>query len=170
MTALELATLFHDTYERRAPEFGYTTRPETRQFDPTTPNGRLMIAVCGRILQLLSATPALAKQVYDLATSLWSRQVNTGSHPGPAGPAGSDGPPWSITDGYLQGAIASLQPILERPDPLQVLRDLIDAGQLGDHFYAIRESEGQGWEGPRMVKWGAACADARKLLGPNSGI
>lgn len=44
--ALTLARAFHDTYERLAPSFGYTTRPETRQFDPASPNGKLMIAVC----------------------------------------------------------------------------------------------------------------------------
>lgn len=49
-----LARQFHEIYERRAPEFGYETRTETREFDPTTPNGRLMIAVCGEI----AATPA----------------------------------------------------------------------------------------------------------------
>jgi hypothetical protein len=41
-----LARRFHETYERLAPSFGYETRQETREFDPTTPNGRLMIAVC----------------------------------------------------------------------------------------------------------------------------
>lgn len=50
MDALQLATLFHETYERRAPDFGYETRQETRRFDPSTPNGRLMVAVCGEIL------------------------------------------------------------------------------------------------------------------------
>lgn len=50
---LDVARLFHETYERLAPDFGYATRPETRQFDPETPNGRLMIAVCGRILEKL---------------------------------------------------------------------------------------------------------------------
>ena len=54
------------------------------------------------------------------------------------------------------------------PDPIQVLRDLFEAGDLEDHFYAIREREGQGWEGPRMVKWGAACEAARKLMNPQS--
>lgn len=49
-TAKELAILFHDTYERLAPDFGYETRPDTKQFDPTTPNGRLMIAVCEVVL------------------------------------------------------------------------------------------------------------------------
>lgn len=36
---------FHDAYERLAPQFGYETRPETREFDPDSPNGRLMMAV-----------------------------------------------------------------------------------------------------------------------------
>lgn len=44
-----LALRFHETYERLAPQFGYETRPDTKAFDPTTPNGRLMIAVCGEI-------------------------------------------------------------------------------------------------------------------------
>jgi hypothetical protein len=48
-TVEELARRFHEIYERRAPEFGYETRKETRTFDPTTPNGRLMIAVCTEI-------------------------------------------------------------------------------------------------------------------------
>lgn len=45
-----LARYFHDTYERLAPHFGYETREETRAFDPTTPNGRLMISVCAHAM------------------------------------------------------------------------------------------------------------------------
>lgn len=45
----KLARQFHEIYERLAPEFGYETRTETREFDPHTPNGRLMIAVCSEI-------------------------------------------------------------------------------------------------------------------------
>ena len=48
--AERLARLFHDTYERLAPKFGYETREETKQFDPESPNGKLMIAVCGEFL------------------------------------------------------------------------------------------------------------------------
>lgn len=47
--ALALAIRFHETYERLAPSFGYATRTETRQFDQTTPNGRLMVAVCAEL-------------------------------------------------------------------------------------------------------------------------
>jgi len=50
---LDLARLFHETYERLAPSFGYQTRPETRTFDPESPNGRLMIAVCGEVMARL---------------------------------------------------------------------------------------------------------------------
>jgi hypothetical protein len=49
MNALTMAACFHETYERLAPWFGYETRPETREFDPDSVNGRLMIAVCEEI-------------------------------------------------------------------------------------------------------------------------
>lgn len=44
-----LARRFHETYERLAPQFGYETRQDTREFDPTSKNGRLMIAVCAAL-------------------------------------------------------------------------------------------------------------------------
>jgi len=50
-SALALARQFHDTYERLAPAHGYETRPETRAFDPDSPNGRLMTAVCEEIMK-----------------------------------------------------------------------------------------------------------------------
>ena len=51
MSDLEkLARAFHDAYETLAPSFGYTTRPETREFDPNSANGRLMMAVCEVVL------------------------------------------------------------------------------------------------------------------------
>ena len=53
ITPQELAVLFHQTYERLAPEYGYETREETRQFDETSPNGKLMVAVCKELLQYL---------------------------------------------------------------------------------------------------------------------
>ena len=51
MDKKELAILFHETYERLAPKFGYETREETKKFNPKSNNGRLMIAVCGEILK-----------------------------------------------------------------------------------------------------------------------
>ena len=45
----ELARKFHEVYERLAPDFGYETRKETRDFDPESPNGKLMIRVCGEV-------------------------------------------------------------------------------------------------------------------------
>ena len=59
-----LARRFHETYERLAPQFGYETRPETREFDPTSPNGKLMIAVCAALASpAVSAEPALKLKV-----------------------------------------------------------------------------------------------------------
>lgn len=49
-TAQALAERFHEAYERLAPSFGYTTRTETRAFDPQSANGRLMVAVCQELL------------------------------------------------------------------------------------------------------------------------
>ena len=45
----KLARKFHEVYERLAPSHGYETREETRCFDPKSPNGRLMIRVCGEV-------------------------------------------------------------------------------------------------------------------------
>ena len=49
--ALTLAKLFHETYERLAPEYGYETRVESRVPWHELPSGnqQLMIAVCGTI-------------------------------------------------------------------------------------------------------------------------
>lgn len=44
-----LAWKFHEAYERLAPYYGYTTRPDTRSWDETSPNVKLMIAVCTEI-------------------------------------------------------------------------------------------------------------------------
>ena len=44
-----LARRFHAYYEKLAPEYGYETRSDTKNFDPDTDNGRLMIAVCTAI-------------------------------------------------------------------------------------------------------------------------
>ncbi len=65
---LELAILFHQTYERLAPSKA-TTRTRKRIFDPESPNGKLMVAVCTEILPYITADrievleEALAKNV-----------------------------------------------------------------------------------------------------------
>lgn len=46
-----VARKFHDVYERLAPDFGYETRPDTRRFDPESPNGKLMIAVVREVVE-----------------------------------------------------------------------------------------------------------------------
>lgn len=52
--ALKLAILFHETYERLAPSFGYETRSDTKTFDADSKNGKLMVAVCEQVLIELS--------------------------------------------------------------------------------------------------------------------
>ncbi len=49
INGLETAKKFHEVYERLAPMFGYKTRTDTKEFDPDSPNGRLMIAVCTEV-------------------------------------------------------------------------------------------------------------------------
>jgi len=50
-----LARFFHDTYEMLAPSFGYETREDTREFNPESKNGRLMVTVCGAVLLRFNA-------------------------------------------------------------------------------------------------------------------
>lgn len=63
---IKIARLFHDTYERLAPKFGYETRDDTKEFDPTTPNGKLMTAVCGEIKATIERE-ARRKTIEDIA-------------------------------------------------------------------------------------------------------
>jgi len=55
MTAETLAQRFHEIYERRAPEFGYTTRKSSAVpwENVPEPNKSLMIAVCRELLREL---------------------------------------------------------------------------------------------------------------------
>jgi hypothetical protein len=77
--AQRLAEEFHAVYERLAPWFGYETRKATRGFSPHTPNGRLMIAVCGEILDALAATPPAPPQVGQ-APKLSDEQIDDAIH------------------------------------------------------------------------------------------
>jgi hypothetical protein len=57
MTAEELAKLFHETYEKLAPNYGYTTRRSSAVpwEDVPEPNKSLMIAVAKRVLEKIEA-------------------------------------------------------------------------------------------------------------------
>lgn len=58
MTAEDLARFFHDTYESLAPGFGYETRKDTRDFKADSNNGKLMIAVAGKVLEKIQTKTA----------------------------------------------------------------------------------------------------------------
>jgi hypothetical protein len=57
VTPEQLAELFHDTYERLAPSFGYETREASAVPWAEVPaqNRALMIAVCAEVLAVLAA-------------------------------------------------------------------------------------------------------------------
>lgn len=47
----QYAKEFHELYEKYAPEFGYETRADTKQFDSENSNGKLMAKVCYEIIE-----------------------------------------------------------------------------------------------------------------------
>jgi hypothetical protein len=55
MTPEQLAQLFHETYEKLAPDFGYKTREASAKpwADVPEQNKQLMIAVAGEVLKFL---------------------------------------------------------------------------------------------------------------------
>jgi hypothetical protein len=57
MTPEQLAKLFHGTYERLAPQFGYKTRTQSakRWENVPEPNRSLMVAVAAEVLNTLRA-------------------------------------------------------------------------------------------------------------------
>jgi len=69
--AYKWAREFHNLYEHKAPLFGYETKQETREFNPESPNGRLMAYVCLNIVQQAreedrkKAVEVLAEHLYD---------------------------------------------------------------------------------------------------------
>lgn len=58
MEVEEVAKLFHDTYERLAPEFGYETQPRTAVAweNVPEPNKSLMIAVAEHVMHKILGT------------------------------------------------------------------------------------------------------------------
>jgi hypothetical protein len=81
MEAKVLAKTFHEVYEKLAPVYKYETNKETKIFDENSPNGKLMIATCEGILNMLNQestheTPAMPKiadldEALTIALSLW---------------------------------------------------------------------------------------------------
>ena len=53
LSGRELAGVFHNIYEKLAPQYGYETRKDTKAFDANSPNGKLMIATCDEIIAIL---------------------------------------------------------------------------------------------------------------------
>lgn len=79
--ALWLAQWFHDTYERLAPQFGYETRLDTKRFDATTPNGRLMVAVCEELRKgLAQSASAPSAEALRIAQELEHSHVPPDNH------------------------------------------------------------------------------------------
>jgi hypothetical protein len=58
----EIAKLFHETYERLAPQYGYETRADTKEFDKDSPNGKLMIAVIAELIPHLNSRNLLERE------------------------------------------------------------------------------------------------------------
>jgi hypothetical protein len=58
VNAIKLAVLFHDLYEKLAPEYGYETKDDTKIFKAHTRNGKLMIRVCREIQKHVTITEA----------------------------------------------------------------------------------------------------------------
>lgn len=84
--AVALALRFHEAYERLAPQFGYETRPETRQFDAFSKNGKLMVAVCAELLGDTSPATGTAQPPHCSQCGLEYWQTDTGwRHPLEAG-------------------------------------------------------------------------------------
>ena len=51
-------------------------------------------------------------------------------------------------------------------EALKVLATLESILPLGDMIYQVRDSEGLGWDGPKVKAWGAACDRAERLVKP----
>jgi hypothetical protein len=90
MTPDDLARMFHESYERRAPDFGYETRTDSAVpwEDVPEPNKGLMVAVAGDILDRLvgpdvpfdhANDPAVRSILMDLADDF--HEMNDGDDP-----------------------------------------------------------------------------------------
>ncbi len=75
----ELVLQFHNTYEELAPEFGYETRKDTREFDFNSNNGKLMYATIEKLVKpILNRLEQDERVIEEMAESiLWE---SCGSH------------------------------------------------------------------------------------------
>ena len=74
--AYKWAREFHNLYEHKSSFFGYETKQETRDFDPESPNGRLMAYVCLSIVQqALAENMAIVKgEIEKLETDVYAER------------------------------------------------------------------------------------------------
>lgn len=153
--ARALAEQFHATYELLAPQFGYETRAETRQFDPASSNGKLMIAVCASIIATSQAEPktAVDDEYIALMTEVAQRPVED-----PLAAVGEDvaervaraiaankrglspaspliNSKWQSYAGQARAAISAMSPSL---DPATIERDALErAAKVADDYACL---------------------------------
>ncbi len=53
--------MFHNTYEKLSPDFGYETRKDTKKFDFNSKNGKLMLATVTEVLKNILDEESAAK-------------------------------------------------------------------------------------------------------------
>jgi hypothetical protein len=75
---------------------------------------------------------------------------------------------WPATWADIQLAELAKPVVPPVNEALEVLRALVNAKHidLGDLVYSVRESEGEGWDGPAVTAWSEAVTRARKLVQP----
>lgn len=125
--ALQLAILFHDTYERLAPSFGYETRADTKAFDPDSANGKLMQAVCGELRAALASQAQVTDDMRNAvrfapSSAYWSERLRE-----LFGPNARDG------IDAMERQIAALAAAAPSPAPaslMSVVEQILDVGHM----------------------------------------
>lgn len=68
---LEITKKFHDTYEKLSKEYDYETRKETKVFDITSNNGKLMYATVNEVISpILDENQDLKKQLHEASLTI----------------------------------------------------------------------------------------------------
>lgn len=72
----KIAFLFHNTYEGLAPKFGYETRKDTKEFDPESNNGKLMIVTCKTVISktLQQQREEIIKEIEGIVDLMWDKK------------------------------------------------------------------------------------------------